>query len=216
MPVLEEDVGWLKIAVYDVVAGEVLASLGDLIDDITPFHGLVILCVFLEIASLTVLSDDIAVIGSVLDVYEFDDVLVIEFLHDVDLIVEEVDVGDVHFFEFDDLDGVPLMLDVVLDALVDLAAVPAADEVIEVEAVAPDALLAGVHGLYLLSIALLHVHRTVSIHQLDLLCLDAGLRHTWPGTVTAYCKIITEGPLLNKFTIKKIGQIKEEPGRDST
>lgn len=174
-----------------------------------------ILCVFLEIASLTVLSDDIAMIGSVLDVYEFDDVLVIEFLHDVDLIVEEVDVGDVHFFEFDDLDGVPLMLEVVLDALVDLAAVPAADEVIEVEAVAPDALLAGVHGLYLLSIALLHVHRAVSIHQLDLLCLDAGLRHTWPGTVTDYCKIITEVPLLNKFIIKKIGQIKEEPRRDS-
>lgn len=158
MSVLEEDIGWLEITMHDVIAGEVLTSLGDLIDDVAPFHGFMILRVFLEIASFAVLSDDIAVIGRVFDVYQLHDVLVIHFLHDVDLIVEEVDVCDVHFFELDDLDGVPLMLEIVLDALVHLAAVSAADEVSEVKAVLPDALLAGVHGLYLLSIALLHVH----------------------------------------------------------
>lgn len=158
MSVLEKDVGRFEIAVYDVAVGEVLTSLGDLIDNIAPVHRLMMFCIFLEIASLTVLGDDIAVVGGVLDFYEFDYVLVVEFLHDVDLIVEEVDVGDVHFLEFNDLDGVPLIFEVVLYALVDLAAIPAADEVAKIETVAADALLASLHGLYLLSIALLHVH----------------------------------------------------------
>lgn len=143
---------------HDVIIGKVLASLCDLIDDIAPIHRLMIPCIFLEIASLTVLSDDIAVIGGVLDINKFDDVLMVQFLHDVDLIIEQVDVGHVHFFEFDNLDGVPLMFEVIPDALVDLAAVTAAYEVTEVETVPPDSLLTSVHGLYFLSIALLHVH----------------------------------------------------------
>lgn len=82
----------------------------------------------------------------------------IQFLHDVDLIIEQVDVSNVHFFEFNDLDSIPLLFDVILDPFVNLATVSTTNDITKIKTVPSDSLLSSVHGLYLLSITLLHVN----------------------------------------------------------
>jgi len=108
------------------------------------------------------------VVFAVVDVDEFDDIGVVEFTHDGDLVVEEIDVANVHSLQFDDLDGVPNGFVIVPDAFVDPASESAADEVLEVEAVGPHPFFAlSFCEYFILFIALFDVNRAIGARQVQ-------------------------------------------------
>jgi hypothetical protein len=49
-------------------------------------------------------------------------------------------ISDLHVFGFDDFDGKPLIFILIFDTFIDFAAISTADEIFEVEAVAPNLL----------------------------------------------------------------------------
>jgi hypothetical protein len=89
---------------------------------------------------------------------EFDEVGVVDVLHDLNFVVQHVHIGSVHLFEFDDFNCVPNRLYAIPDALVDLAAVSASDEVLHVETVASDTFLTFVlESRHLFAIAIIDI-----------------------------------------------------------
>jgi hypothetical protein len=138
---LQEHIRWLEITVNDVFFRQILTPLRKLICDDSPFDAVIILGIFFQISTLAILSDEVAVIGSVEDIFECDYMGVFEGLVDIYFVVEEVDISHVHVLQLDDLDGEALALVIVADAAVDTTAETASNEVLQVEAVPADALL---------------------------------------------------------------------------
>jgi hypothetical protein len=126
---------------HDVVGSQIVAAQIYLVDDGAPLKLIFLFQIFLKIAALAVLHDEVAVVVGVEDVDELDDVGVVEFLDDGHLVVQEVDAAHAHLLEADDLDGIPGALIVVANALVDASAEARSYHMFEVEAISPDAFL---------------------------------------------------------------------------
>ncbi len=58
----------------NIFVDKILATLRDLIYNATPLYILLMLEVFLQIAPLTILGDEVAVVLGVVDIYESDDI----------------------------------------------------------------------------------------------------------------------------------------------
>lgn len=84
----------------------------------------------LERAALAVIRNDVAVVLSVENVVQLDDVRVVELLEDADLILQQLIVAFRHLRQLDHFDGVRYFLVIVLAAAEDLAAVPAPDAIV--------------------------------------------------------------------------------------
>lgn len=119
----------------NILADKVLASLRNLVNNATPFNILFMLYIFFEITTFTKLGDKVAMIFRIVNIHKFDYILMVHFLHDGDLIVEQVNVGNIHAFKFDDFDSIPYIFVIVFDSFVNFASESAADEMFEIEAV---------------------------------------------------------------------------------
>jgi hypothetical protein len=151
---------------HDIVTGNVLAPLGDLIDNGTPLNILIIFCIFLKISPLAIFCDEIAMIGSVLNIQELKYIWVAELLYDFNFVMKEINVSDTHIFKFDYFDCVPNSFDVILDALVNFTSVSTADEIFKVKTISANPLFTLQFSHYfLLSITLFDIDRTVSVGQ---------------------------------------------------
>jgi hypothetical protein len=138
-----------------------------LVQDSTPFKGIVLFSVLLKVATIAIFCDEITMIVGIMNIYEFDKIRVIEFLNDFYLVVKKVDVGHVHISDFDYFDCIPCAFDVVANPFVNFAAISTSDEIFEVEAVASHALLSFVPSCEpFFSIAFFHVDGTICVCQM--------------------------------------------------
>lgn len=161
LPLAQEDIGRLDVPVDDQVLAQVLAALEDgieyLPEGLLPFElvGIIPSLLFLfaqvglqellQVAALAEVRHDVAVVLGVVDVMEFQQVRVVELLQDLDLILEQRVVGLVDAVQVDHLHREHLAVLVLVVAAVHLAAVPAADGVIQVEVIVPDFFLGILH-----------------------------------------------------------------------
>lgn len=95
-----------------------------------PFNICISLDAVLECATLAVVSDEVAVVLCIENIVKFDDVRMIQFLENVDLILQQLIISFVHARHFDDLDGISSLFVIVLAPAVNLTAEPAPDTLV--------------------------------------------------------------------------------------
>ena len=114
----------------DVLERQILAALWNLINNISPLNRFVIFDIFFKIPSFAVFRDYVAVITGKLKINEFHDVWMLNLLHDFYFILKHVNIGNVHLLHAYDFYGIPHLLDVILDSLVDNAAKATSDHIL--------------------------------------------------------------------------------------
>lgn len=112
---------------HDVFICQISTSLRQLAYNFAPFDTFLILRVAIEGASFAILCDEVAMIGSIEDFYQFDDVWVFESLHDLYLAVEKVAVRHSHPSQTDGFYSKKLAGRVFSDSFIDFAAVSGAN-----------------------------------------------------------------------------------------
>ena len=149
----------------DVIGSEIFTSVSNLINNASPFNRLVTLDVLFECASIAIFCDEIAVIIGMENIYEFDDVIVLQLLHDGYFVIEEVNVSHVHIFDFNDLNRKILPLTALFGSSINSAAESASNEISIVKGVFSNALLSSIFFTNrLLSVALLHIDGTIGVN----------------------------------------------------
>lgn len=72
----------------NTILREILTSFYYLVQDSTPFEGVILLGVLLKVATITIFCDEIAMVVGIVNIYEFDKVRMVKFLDDFYLVVE--------------------------------------------------------------------------------------------------------------------------------
>jgi hypothetical protein len=149
------------------------------------------LYIFLEIATLTELGYQVAMILSIVNIHKFYNILMIHLLHDGDLIVEEIDISDIYAFNFDDFDSIPCIFVIVFDTFINLASKSTADEMFEVEAVWSYPLFAFRFGLYfILFITLIDVYGAICTGEMQKATFFLSILHVVSKLEIEYSIII--------------------------
>ena len=73
---------------HNIFVDKILAALRHLINNAPPLNILLVFEIFLQIAALAILCDEVAVVLCVIDVYKFDNVGVFQLSHNSDFVVE--------------------------------------------------------------------------------------------------------------------------------
>jgi hypothetical protein len=151
----------------DVIRSEVFTTIGNLKHNTSPFNRIVSLDVLLECASITIFSDEIAVIIGMENIYEFDDMVVVQLLHDGNFVIEEVNVSHVHIFDFNNLYRKRLPLTALFGSSINSAAESTSYKISIVKGVFSNAFFSSIFFTNrLLSVALFHIDGTIGINKL--------------------------------------------------
>jgi hypothetical protein len=126
-PLLQEDVGRFQVSMHDVFICQISTSLRQLAYNFAPFNTFLILSVAIKRASFTIFCDEVAMIGSIEDFYQFDDMWVLESLHDLYLTAEKIAVRHCHPSQTDSLHSEKIARRVLSNSLIDFAAVSSAN-----------------------------------------------------------------------------------------
>lgn len=89
---MHEDVGELEVPVHDLVLIKGLEGIEDLDEELNGFlfgERFVLFEILGDVAFVAVLEDEVEVVGSLLNVVEFDDVLIIAGLEDLNFVLKE-------------------------------------------------------------------------------------------------------------------------------
>lgn len=142
----------------DIVRSQIFTAIRYLIDYASPLNRIIAFDVSFEGASITIFGDEIAVIIGVEDIDKFDDMIVLQPLHDGYFVIEQVNVSHVHIFHFDHFYRKRLALTAFFCPSINSAAEPTADKISVVEGVFSNAFLSSVFLTDLfLSVTLFHI-----------------------------------------------------------
>lgn len=158
-----------QISMNYVIRGQIFTAIGYLINDASPFYRIIALDVFLERAPIAIFGDEIAMIISMQNIHKFDDMVVLQLLHDRYFVIEEINVGNVHIFNFNNLYRKRLPFTALFCSTINSTAESTSDKISIVKRVFSNSLLTSIFlTSRLLSVALLHINRTIGINKLQL------------------------------------------------
>ena len=128
---MDQNVGWFDVSMDNVHRSQVLTSYRNLISSFSPikinafFHSL------FKRTSLTKLCDNVVIIGSGIDIDEGEDVWMINFLKDPDLIFQQFFAMRFDIVQIDNLNSNNLLFIIIFVSLVDRTGKTASNTIIQ-------------------------------------------------------------------------------------
>ena len=119
---------------------QILATLRNLMGNSPPLKIFLLMRIFFKISSLTILSNEIAIMVAIEYLNEAYDVGMIKFLKNGDFCLEKLRCSNFHIFGFYDFNGIPNRTIVIFDTFVYFSAKSTSNQVLEVETIPPDPL----------------------------------------------------------------------------